>query len=90
MVCIPCRYVLEGIDPSFLVPEEKILQLSDGPVEVGEEVESTTSATAPRWPDAFSSDSAHDALSEEREEELATSPSQKRGASFEKLTEAPY
>lgn len=90
MVCMQCRYVLEGIDPSFLVSEEKSFEVSDASVEVDEEVEPTLAVTTTGWHDAFSSESANDAPSVERGEELETIPTPKRVASFEKLTEAPY
>ena len=93
MVCIPCRYVLEGIDPSFIVSEEAAAEISFDS-KTGEDVsdgnELPTAGDGPAWPHAFKPNPGEELVGNEGEDEPETESPLTKSVGFQKLTEAPY
>jgi len=93
MVCIPCRYVLEGIDPSFIISEEESVGIASDPkadedVSYGGEV--PTAGAGPSWSAAFKVNPVQEIAGNDGEDEPETESPQSTTVSFQKLTEAPY
>lgn len=93
MVCIPCRYVLEGIDPSFIISQEDLKDVfleADAPDSLPLGYESSTSGIDPDLSSDFVINLKQEFVDCTTGEDGKVDSSTSKGTNFQKLTEAPY